>query len=228
MNTKKFFILLILLSSHFYLFSQNDHLFGILPSLNINHNISGNWTLNVKWEGRQVYSQGEANSEFEDLPVYERNDVATLISYKTDLQQVIAMGYLIRFEMGELIHRSIQQYTFLESGYSSRRSHRISADQTFSKVEDSEFRFRYRFTIEKPLSGVKVDEREFYLKINNEYLNILQGGEYDLEIRIVPVIGYKFTEDLKTETGLDYRIDSFINNKASHNYWLSLSIYLSY
>ncbi|WP_175402746.1 DUF2490 domain-containing protein [Mangrovivirga cuniculi] len=228
MNTRTFFIFLISLSSNLYLFSQSDYQFGTLPSINVNHKISGNWTLNVKWEGRQVYSQGEINTEFDDLPVYERNDIATLISYKTDLQQVIAVGYLIRFEMGEIFHRSIQQYTFLESGYSSRRSHRISTDQTFSEVEDTEFRFRYRFTIEKPLSGIKVDSREFYLKFNNEYLNVLQGGEYDLEIRIVPLVGYKFTEDFKTEAGLDYRIESIINNTTSHNYWVSLGVYLSF
>lgn len=35
------------------------------------------------------------------------------------------------------------------------------------------------------LNGQSADIKEFYLKISNEYLNSLQNGDYDIEIRQV-------------------------------------------
>jgi hypothetical protein len=105
-------------------------------------------------------------------------------------------------------------------------AHRVSSEQTFSSVERPEFRLRYRITSEIPLNGVSVDEGEFYVKINNEYLNSLQANKYDLEIRLVPLLGYDITDNFKLELGLDYRVDSFIYTITEHNYWICFNVFI--
>lgn len=107
-----------------------------------------------------------------------------------------------------------------------RLAHRFLFDQTFSASEEPEFRLRYRITSELPLNGESVDPGEYYLKINNEYINSLQAMEYDLEIRLIPLIGYDISERFKIETGLDYRVNSFLTNNTRHSYWMTLNFFI--
>ena len=90
----------------------------------------------------------------------------------------------------------------------------------------TEYRFRYRATLENPLNGKSIDPKEFYLKINNEYLNAFEDREYDLEIRFSPLLGLKLNERNKLELGLDYRLDSFLENKTRNHFWTSINWYL--
>jgi hypothetical protein len=64
------------------------------------------------------------------------------------------------------------------------------------------------------------------MQLNNEYLNSIHYGAYILEIRFVPLIGYDFTDRFRIETGLDYRVDSFINNITDQSYWMTFNIFL--
>jgi hypothetical protein len=145
---------------------------------------------------------------------------------KVGLNSRIAGGYLIRFEDGEFFHRFIQQYTIVQKMSGFRLAHRILSDQTFSKIEKTEIRFRYRITSEIPLNGESVDPGEFYLKLNNEYINSFQALEYDLEIRIIPLLGYDITDNFKIESGLDYRVNSFINNSTRQSYWMTFNFFI--
>ncbi len=108
---------------------------------------------------------------------------------------------------------------------SMRLAHRFAADQTFGGGDPTEWRLRYRLGTELPLNGQEADPKELYLKINNEYLGSWQGNDSDLEIRLVPVLGYLFTDKNKLEFGLDYRIDSFLANEARQRFWGVLAWY---
>lgn len=107
-----------------------------------------------------------------------------------------------------------------------RLAHRVVADQTFSESEATEYRLRYRLAAEVPLNGQSADAKEFYIKISNEYLNSVQSAEYDLEIRLVPLLGYTVTEKHKIEAGLDYRVNSFLGHNARHSFWISLNWFI--
>ena len=76
------------------------------------------------------------------------------------------------------------------------------------------------------MNGKSIDPKEFYLKINNEYLNAFEDREYDLEIRFSPLLGLKLNERNKLELGLDYRLDSFLENKTRNHFWTSINWYL--
>ena len=125
-----------------------------------------------------------------------------------------------------MVHRTIQQYTIVQRMSGFRLAHRFAADQIFSPSKKPEFRLRYRLTTELPLNGQSADAREFYLKVNNELLNSLQSNEYDMEFRLVPLLGYTITNNHKLEIGPDYRLNRFLQNEAQNRLWLSINWFI--
>jgi hypothetical protein len=206
--------------------AQDTYLWGTLPSLNLNTGIGGDWSLNLKAETRLRFMQGEfGGSATSDLN-FQLADFALTASRKTGLNNALAGGYLIRFRGEQTFHRFIQQFTIVKRFETFRMAHRFSSDQTFQSESPWELRVRYRIAAEIPLNGQSVDPGEFYLKLNNEYLNSWEEGEPDLEIRFVPLAGYEFTDNNKVEFGLDYRLSSFIDGNSRNSFWFNIGWYL--
>ena len=228
MNTKASLYLTLFIS---FLFvnrttAQNTYQFGTLPSLNLTKKIKNDWSLNFRTESRQLIRTGEFNGDADKKFEYVLTDFSFIAAKKVGLNSRISGGYLIRFRDAEPVHRILQQYTIVQKMTGFRLAHRFASDQTFSSNESPEFRLRYRLTSEIPLNGQSVDPKELYIKTNNEFLNSLQNSEFDLEIRIVPLLGYDITDSNKIEIGLDYRVNSFLYNNARHTFWMSLNWFI--
>ena len=208
--------------------AQGTYEVGLLPGLNINQKLNKNWRLNYKIESRLSGAEGRFSESFNAEPKHVLTDLAVVGSRKVGLNNTLAGGYLIRMEKNGVSHRAIQQYTLVRNYNAFRLAHRFSTDQTFSKEEAAEFRLRYRLSFDVPLNGQEVDDREFYLKLNNEYLNSLQGGTYGLEIRLVPSLGYAFNDANKVELGVDYRLSDFLSGPAENTFWVPLTWYISF
>ena len=223
MSTKlKLYIICICLLFQWSTHAQSSYQLGLLPVLNINKTLVNDIKLNFKTESRQIFYQEE------DIGwQYDRIDFSFILSKKTGLNNSIAGGYLLRVRDGSIISRTIQQITFNRKYAAFRLAHRFSSDQTFEKSEETTFRLRYRIANQLPLNGQTVDSKEFYLKISNEYLHSFQGKEYGLEIRLVLIIGYEFTDNNKLEFGVDNRFDSFIDNKLRTRSWFNISWYIA-
>ena len=206
--------------------AQGAYEAGFLPAVNINYTLNDDWSVNFKTESRQQFLRGVFSEAQETDYRYLLTDMSVIIARKVGLASRIAGGYLLRVEQGELIHRAIQQYTYVQSLSRFRLGHRLSSDQTYSPVENTEIRLRYRLASEIPLNGETADPKEFYVKISNEYLNSLQGSAYDLEVRLVTLLGYNLSDKQQIEIGVDYRVDSFIDQYAEHSFWTSLSWYI--
>lgn len=203
--------------------AQSTYQFGILPSLNLNNKFQKGWSLNSKIESRQLMKSGEFGGKSNTEYKYVLTDFSFITAKKVGLNSRITGGYLFRLRDTKIFHRVIQQFTIVQKTNGSRLAHRFSSDQTFSNEEKPEFRLRYRLTSEIALNGESVDPKEFYIKLNNEYLNSWQGMDYDLEIRLSPLLGYDIKDNNKIELGLDYRVNSFLNNNTRHSFWLSLN-----
>lgn len=228
MSTNKFHICFVIFFTlySFKVVAQNSYQLGLIPSINYNNKVKNNWEFNYRAETRNVFLKGIYNNDFDAGYNYVLTDLSFIAAKKILLNNKISGGYLIRFREGNLIHRSIQQYTIVKKLTSYRLAHRFVTDQTFSNIESPEFRLRYRLTTEIPLNGQSADPKELYLKINNEYLNSVQNNEYDLEIRLVPLLGFYVSKKHKLEFGLDYRINSFINNYSKSNYWTTINWFI--
>lgn len=225
-NKFQLFIFIVCLQFTQTVSAQSTYQFGALPLVNLNAKLKSNWSLNAKIESRQLFQSGEFNGSIHNKYKYVLTDFTLIAAKKIGLNSRLAGGYLIRFKEGIFVHRLIQQYIIIQNTTNLRLAHRFLSDQTFSNNEKPTFRLRYRLSTEIPLSGESVDPREFYLKLNHEYLNSLKDSEYDLEIRFVPMLGYSITNKYKLEFGLDYRVNSFLNNIPRHSFWTSLKFYV--
>lgn len=207
--------------------SQSSYQFGIIPSVNVNYKLENNWSLNSKLESRKLLQSGDFDGNSEANYEHILTDFSLVAGKKVGFNGKLSGGYLARYRGEQFFHRVIQQYTIVQKMYGFRLAHRFSSDQTFSSSENPTFRLRYRIGSEIPLNGSSLDLKEFYVKLNNEYLNEWQDNEYDLEVRVVPVLGYTISQKNKTEFGLDYRINSFVDsNSVNHRFWLALNWFI--
>ncbi len=199
--------------------AQNTIDIGLIPSLNINKKLEKDWSLNFKAESKQALISDGFNYD------YLQTEVSFIAAKKIGINTKLAAGYLLKID-GEVIkNRAIQQIR----RYSDfKLSHRFSADQTFETDDYTEFRFRYRVSTEIPLEGQSLDPKEFFIKLNNEYLNSIYQKQYDLEIRGAALLGYSLTLNSKFEIGADYRIDSFITGGFRNRLWIGLNFYQSF
>jgi len=220
-------IVILIINLSTFCFAQSSYQFGILPALNLNKQLPADWKLNFKIESRQELKSGlfEVPSEFQYN--YILSDFSLLAAKKIGINKSLAIGYLTRFRNNEIIHRSIQQFIISKSYAGLKLGHRFSTDQTYQKEKATKYRLRYRLTTRFSMNGQSVDPKEFYLKINNEYLNAWQGPDYDFEIRIVPHLGYLFSNKQKLELGLDYRLDSFLKSPSRNKFWIVINCYLA-
>ncbi len=206
-------------------YAQNE--IGLIPQINTDFKIGDLWKVNSKFEGRQIfiknpYPDGSNEREFERL------DIELIATKSLESSHTLGGGYLIRRSGSSFTHRFIQQYAITRRLLTSRISHRFRTDQTFEKNESIQLRFRYRVSWEKPLNGQEIDAGEFYLKVNNEYLGILQNTKGDLEIRGLASLGFDLSDRNRVETGLDYRVENLISSNATHKLFLSIGLYHSF
>lgn len=202
---------------------QSTYQIGVLPSLTVNNKLQKGWSLHSEVDSRQRLKSGDFNSVSKTEYQYILTDFSLITAKKIGSTSRIGGGYLVRFREGVTFHRLIQQYTLIQKTDRFRWAHRFSTDLTLSKLEQPELRLRYRIGTEIPLNDASVDANGVYLKISNEFLNSWQGENYDLEIRIVPLLGYKISNVNKLEVGIDYRLNSFIKGNDRHVFWLSLN-----
>jgi len=217
-------VLLVISTKNVY--AQSETRVGMLPSINYNHKINKDWDVNFKYESRHFVFENNISENSNFKYEYSLSDISALVGRKTGLNSKVVLGFLTRIEPDAVSYRTIQQFIFQTKIESFRVAHRIATDQTFSSNEATEFRLRYRVSAEIPLSGQKLDAREFYFKFNTEVLNSMQDNVYDLEFRIVPNIGYAINKQQKIELGLDNRFDSFINNQTSIVSWITINWFL--
>ena len=215
---------LFLLCSNLIL-SQNK-IFGGLAQLNINKILSEKWRINLKIESRNKFY--ESIREFENSYKFQHlnTDYSIIISKRIGLSNSLAGGLLFRSSDKYFKNRYIQQLTLVNQYAFFRIAQRFLVDQTINVNSPIEIRFRYRMTFELPLNGRSIDIKEWYLKLNNEFLNCYENKKYNLEFRSSPLLGFKFSDLNKLEFGLDYRNELIPHKISKHQFWLSLNWFI--
>ena len=226
MNTKfRLWSLTLFLLFNNLIFSQNKTLGGI-PQLNINKILSEKWRLNLKIESQNKFF--EFGKEFQNLNKFQHinTDYSLIFSRRIGLSNSLAGGLLLRSGDKYFKSRYIQQLTFVNHYTFFRIAQRLLLDQTIRVNKPFEIRFRYRTTFELPINGRSIDNDEWYLKLNIEFLNCYKNKKYDLEFRPSPLLGFKFSDQNKFEFGLDYRNKSLLHQISKHQFWLSLNWFI--
>ncbi|GGB83981.1 DUF2490 domain-containing protein [Dyadobacter sediminis] len=224
---KSFLAVFLLIFAPAAVFSQAVYRAGTLPQFNLNIRISDNLKLNNKLESRQIFSEREEEQQTRNRFRYERADLTMVLTRKLSAANTLGGGYLIRLEEGRFAHRLIQQFNNVTNHEYARIAHRIVTDETFRRDSSVQVRLRYRIGFEKALNGINIDPKEFYAKLNNEYLGIYEDKSADLEIRALLALGYNATDNNRIEMGFEYRVNEFNKSVQSQQYWLAVSWFIS-
>lgn len=200
-------------------FSQANFTNGWLPKVNLSYKLSDI----TKW----VNSIETREITYKDDFQFTHNlaDVSSIISLKTDINQSVNIGYIIRFKDDETIHRLLQHFNLVQNFDALKLAHRIGFEQFYQNNVKPQYRTRYRVTLQKPLNGEKIDIKEWYIKVANEYL--YQFNKKDFEVRLSPYLGYQLSKKDKLEFGLDYRLGNVFESNNKHSLWFRTTWYIS-
>lgn len=200
---------------------------GVLPQFNLSADLSDDWRLASKIESRQLLRAGVWGEEPQQTYEYVLTDASAVLTSRGGSLKGWSVGYMLRVA-DDLTHRALQQYSSTQQLGMGRIGHRFRSDQTWRKQNKTEFRFRYRLSLQVPLQGQQLDDGEFYLKVNQEQLLSIQGDETDIELRLIPMIGWRISDQVKWEIGLDYRLDGFINRGTRSSFWIVIGAYYTF
>lgn len=204
----RFFIAFTMLLCSFSVFSQQDFTTFFEPSFAINHTVTDAYTVNFATKARNyVYRDDEFEFTIRQL------ELIHFSTYSFNSNHSISAGIMYRFRenfedrSNEL--RLTQQYNYANRPNVIRFGHRLRSEQRIT-TEQTVHRFRYRFTIDFPLQGEKLDIGEPYLVVNTESLWSVASAELpQLDQRFTAQIGWQWTENMQFQTGLEYRFENF-------------------
>jgi hypothetical protein len=227
MKKSVIFSLLLVLGGSLSAQEKNVFFTGIFPELSLTKKVSQLNKLNFKIENQEVIFDNrdlDMNPQF----THYRTDLMLFLDRSLRPGVSIGLGLFHRFQENEDGNRIIQQLAILQRMRNLRINHRMRTDQTFTKNNDFEVRFRYRFSLEIPLEGAEVDPTEFYLVLSEEPIFSLKGGEFEIENRTAIALGKFFNNQEKLEWAVDYRTDGFVQEGFRTRLWAKISYYYNF
>ncbi|NJB36805.1 DUF2490 domain-containing protein [Croceivirga sp. JEA036] len=190
------------------------------PKIALNYKVSPFYSQNYSVQNRSYFYRNEEAS----LAV-RQIDAVHFSNYKLMDNQSIALGVQFRFreafeaKANEL--RFTQQYDFTIKPFSLRYGHRFRTEQ---RITTNNFihRFRYRFSLDLPLNGERLDLGETYLVGNWESLVSVgkkMNPEYDQ--RLTLQLGWFLSDTCKVQIGTEYRLEDALEGQHHILFFLS-------
>lgn len=221
---------LLLLLSLGCLKAQDKPVFftGIFPELSITKKLDQLNKFNFKIENQEILFDNRDLPT--DNPQFQHYRTDLMFFYDRTLRPGISVGLGVfhRFQEDEDANRIIQQLAILQRLRNLRINHRMRTDQTFTKNDALELRFRYRFSMEIPLDGAEVDPKEFYLVVSDEPIFSYQDNDFEIENRLALALGKLYNSKEKLEWALDYRTDGYIQEGFRTRLWAKISYYYNF
>lgn len=223
-STKLKYLLLLDLLMSFLGFSQDNFTSFGESGLTLNHKVSDYYSINFSARARYfLYQDSEFTFENRQL------DFVHFSTYKVDYNNSISFGIQYRqrenFDDGSNEVRLTQQYNYTKQKFALRFGHRFRFEQRF--LDDlTIFRSRYRFVLDFPLDGEKLDIGEPYLITSMEaLLSLVKDEKPETDHRTTVQLGWQISKKLKIQTGLEYRFEAF-NLETQHVLFVLTSVVL--
>lgn len=198
---------LVIFLVNFTVFSQDN--FNILgeSSVALNYNVSKNYSVNFALRSRYFLYQDTFTYKQQQLDFYHFS------TFKLNYIHNLSFGIYYRnrdwFETGSDEWRFTQQFNYTKQQLGVRYGHRFRLEQRIFDNFTS-FRQRYRFAIDFPLNGEKLNIGEPYLICSTEsLLSISKLTKPLFDQRVTTQIGWQISEKLKLQTGLEYRLEGY-------------------
>ncbi|KAB8151151.1 DUF2490 domain-containing protein [Kordia sp. TARA_039_SRF] len=194
--------------SLFSVHAQNDFTTFFEPSVAINHGVNDSYKVNFATVARNYVYRDDA-TEF----TVRHLQLVHFSTWSFNSNHSVSAGVMYRFRenfddrSNEL--RFTQQYNYTYRPNIVRFGHRLRTEQRIT-TNATVHRFRYRFTIDLPLSGEKLDIGEPYFVANAEsLLSVTKTETPQIDQRFATQIGWQWTENVKFQTGLEYRFEDY-------------------
>jgi len=188
------------------MWGQEDLSLLLQPTISFNYSVSPTYFHNFSVAQRVSYlSLGQENLEVRNI------DLSHFSNFKWGVNRSVGLGILYRFREafeGENTDelRLTQQLNLVSRNHSLRYGHRLRSEQRFFSTETLH-RFRYRFAVDGPLQGKKLDPGELYWIGGLEgILTVGKGTGPIYSLRTGGWLGYLATKVLKIQVGGEYRI----------------------
>jgi len=205
-------------------YSQNDFTTFSEPLFAVNHTVNDAYKVNFATKARNYVYRDNA-FEF----TMRQFEFIHFSTYSFNSNHSLSGGVMYRFrenfesKSNEL--RLTQQYNYAYRPSVIRFGHRFRSEQRIT-TDKTIHRFRYRFTIDFPLQGEKVDVGEAYVVTNIEALLSVASAELpQIDQRFTSQIGWQWSKNLKFQTGLEYRFEDY-NNTAKEILFVLTSVIL--
>jgi hypothetical protein len=207
---------------------------GLLANANFNFSLPQNWSANFQVETRQLFLRGRFDSPAAPDYFHERLLGALVVSRKVAERQSFGLGYMLQHIQSSsgfvFAHRVSSQYVYSRNLSNYRYAHRLVFEANFRPQQANNYRLRYRFALELPLSGATVDVHEYYIRTMSELFLTLPtpNANADGEARASFFIGNRLTKTQKLELGLDYRISRLAQAERQHQFWLHVAYFAAF
>ena len=191
------------------LYSQDGFTAYWQPGISINYKAAPGYQHNFSIANRSYIYQN-AGWDFAARQI----DLVHFSNWKFLDNQSLGFGLQYRFrklfeaDKGNEL-RLTQQYNITIRPQATRFGHRLRTEQRILK-KLTIHRFRYRFAVDRPLAGEKLDVGEPYLVGTSEaLLSLAKGAEPQYDLRLGLNLGWLLTNNGKIQAGLEYRIEDF-------------------
>lgn len=190
------------------------------PSAAVNYDVSESYSHHFSLQNRNYVfdnEQTQLSTRQVDLVHFSNINVRD--------NQSIALGLLYRFretfDGGSNELRLTQQYNITSKPFAIRFGHRLRAEQRISSARTTH-RFRYRFAVDFPLKGEKLDIGEPYLVSNLESLfSFAKEKQPQYDARFALHLGWKLSQHIKLQFGAEYRKEDIAQDVQQLLFFLS-------
>ena len=179
------------------------------PQIALNFEVAPNYSHNFSLANRNYFYRGQG------LEVRIRQiDLAHFSNLKIGYDQSLGLGLQYRFresfENGAGNELRITQQLNITTGQENLRlGHRFRSEQRI-RPSGTIHRFRYRFAIDSPLQGQKLNVGEMYAVATLESLfSVANGSRPEYEQRFESNLGWLIQPELKIELGVEYRLEDY-------------------
>jgi hypothetical protein len=198
-------------------------------SVKLNVKTETRWSYNFGTEYRALLAEtiGKSSLKLDS----QHLEFSHNTSYEVGFYATLSLGVMYRFinpfenDKGNEFRVS-QQYSYAKPFNAIRLGHRIKVDERIYKNE-TVVRTRYRIAIDAPLSGLKLDAKEFYGVLSTEALSSFsKKAKPEIDQRFTLGIGYQLYKNTKLQGDIEYRFENYFNS-TEHRLFLNFGLIFS-
>ena len=218
--SKRLFFLFLLLLPFSELLAQEDFSVFYEPEISVKVGGSKPWSFNFALSNREAVYVDE-DSQFRALFL----DFSHFTNYNVGFYGKLSLGLKYRFL--ELFDKTTydeiritEQYSYARKYNNLKTAHRLRFEQRFRK--NTSYRARYRFSIEFPLKGQKIDVGEFFLDLKTESLWSFQKAAVpEFDQRLGADLAYQLSQNTEISIGLEYQYEDYFHDPQTELFVLT-------